>query len=414
MNKITRLPNGLRVVTRQMKDTGAVSMYFYTGVGSKHESESQMGISHFLEHMAFKGTKTRNAQEIAEQFDDIGGLINAYTSRENTVYYAKVLQNDFAKGFEIMADIILNSVFNENEIESERGVILQEIAMSRDVPEEMIFDSFYEVAYPGQSIGHNILGTEKTVNTISRDNIVNFVNDNYFPENIVVSVAGNINHEHVVDIVNKYMPMQKTGKKSPVIKSSYKGGDFRLAKDTEQTQILLGLGGVSLFDEDMYTSQVLSLIAGGGMSSRLFQEVREKRGLAYTVSTSSSSYEDSGVFKIYAATAHDKVNEFINVTCKEMRGILNGIGEKELNRAKAQAKSGIIMAMESSGFFASEIGMQIMSYDKIIEMETIIEKIENISSKDVLNLLDKILKTKPTVCILGEVKNILEYDEVKF
>ncbi len=282
--EIITLKNGLRLAVDEMKDVETVSVGVFVNTGSRNETPEINGISHFLEHMAFKGTKKRSARQIAEEFEGIGGRINAYTSKEKTVYYAKVLKQHAEFAVEFLADILQNSTFDEVELEKERGVILQEIAMTNDTPDDIVFDYFQETAYPSQAMGRSILGPVKNIKKFGRKDFSNYINAQYNYQNMAVVAAGNIKESDLVKWSKKYFTSLGDNKIKTYQKAKYQGGDFRKEKKLEQINLVLGFDGLSYLDPKYYTSQILAMILGGGMSSRLFQEVRENRGLAYLYS----------------------------------------------------------------------------------------------------------------------------------
>ncbi len=411
-HKITILPNKLRVAVDHMKDVETASVAVFVNTGSRNENETNNGISHFLEHMAFKGTKTRTAKEIAEQFDNIGGKINAYTSRERTVYYVKVLKQDLEFATEFLADILQNSTFDKKELEKERGVILQEIAMTNDTPDDIVFDYFQETAFPNQAIGRSILGPEDNVKKFGRKHFVDYISSQYNYANMAVVAAGNVDEKKFNSYVKKYFNNFGKNKLKEVDTGKYQGGDFRKEKDLEQTHILLGFEGVSYMDQDYYKTQILSSILGGGMSSRLFQEVREKRGLAYSVYAFNYCNYDSGIFGIYAGTTKDKANKLIDVVSDELLKATDKITDIELKRAITQSKANLLMMLESTNSRSQKLGNDILCYGRIIDHSEIIEKISAITKKDLTNFAAKIISgSKPTFSAIGKVKGLPKYDK---
>lgn len=411
--EITTLDNGLRVISQKMNETEAVTIEIWTGVGSRYEKPEQNGISHFLEHMAFKGTKTRNAKQIAEDFDNIGGQLNAFTSREHTVYYAKVLKENFADAADLLGDIIQNSIFSEPEIERERNVVLQEIAMTNDSPDDIIFDLYQETAFANQPMGRPILGPAKLVANFARTDLTGYVGEHYHAANLILAVAGNIEHKTVVEFAKKTLSGVGKGKRSEKITANYSGGEHREERDLEQVHMAFGFHGISYLSDDVYKMQLLSCILGGGMSSRLFQEIREKRGLAYTVSSFNSNYLDSGTFNIYSATSPDKINELLNAVCDELKKATADISEAELKKAKAQAKAGLLMAQESCSNRADALGRRLMCHGKYISNSEILEKMSAVTVKDVSQLLEKtITSSKPTIAAIGKLAKLESYDEI--
>ena len=396
-----------------MEETEAVTINFWTDIGSRYERPEQNGISHFLEHMAFKGTGTRSAKQIAEDFDNIGGHLNAFTSREHTVYLAKVLKDNFLDAADLLSDILQNSVFDEKELELERGVILQEIAMTNDTPDDILFDYYQKAAFGEQPIGRSILGPGELVSNFSRADIKNYIDSHYCAENLVLSVAGNISHDTVVDFATKNLSKIRRGEKSKKEPAKYKGGEHREKRDLEQTHLVMGFEGLSYNNDDIYTMQLLSCILGGGMSSRLFQEIREKRGLAYSVSSFNSSYSDSGTFSIYSATAPEKVKELIDAICVELKKMTSDVTDVEIKRAKAQSKASLLMAQESSNARCDSLGRRLSCYDRYKTNEEILQKVEAVTKKDVENLLENVISSdKFTVAAIGKLDSLESRDVI--
>lgn len=408
------LASGMIVASDYMPHVRTVTLMLQVNTGSMHEKLIDQGVSHFLEHMAFKGTKTRDALRIAQEFDEIGGQFNAYTGRYKTVYYAKVVKEDIKIAAEILSDILQNSVFAHDEIERERDVILQEIAQTNDAPDDVIFDLFHEVAYPEQSFGRSILGTVEHIKAVSREQILRYVDDNYFAGNMTLACAGQIGHDEVQEIAKKHwssIATQGSIYKEEVV---YKGGDVAVERDLEQVHIVLGFEGVSYLDELYFDSQVLALIAGGGMSSRLFQEVREKRGLAYTVSAYSSNYHSSGMFNMYSATSPDKANECLDVMISEMQAMVENISDDEIRRAKSQVRAGLVMSLESVTGRAEKLAGNIAAYGRYISIDEVLQKVEAISKESLRKIAYKIFNTTstPTLATIGKIGKIYRCSDI--
>jgi predicted Zn-dependent peptidase len=413
--KINKLPNNLRYAADYMPDVESVSIAVFVASGSRNEDIKNNGISHFLEHMAFKGTKTRNATQIAEEFDNIGGRINAYTSREKTVYYVKVLKDDAEFAVEFLSDILQNSIFDQSEMDREKGVILQEIAMTNDTPDDIIFDYFQETAFPNQPLGRSILGPESNIEKFDRRYLIDYVNKNYHNSNICITSAGNLSEDDFGNYVEKYFTNLNSGEILNPEKSNYIGGDFRREKnELEQINLLLGFKSSSYLDDDFYIGQILSSILGGGMSSRLFQEVREKRGLAYSIYAFNLAYNDNGLFGIYAGTTPEQTNELIKVTIDELIKSTQKIEDIEIIRAKNQVKSSLIMSLENTNSRCQKLGNNILNYNKIISNKDIINKINNINIDELINYSSNLVKQKPTFTAIGKVENIMDYKKINF
>ena len=410
MTMINTLSNGLRVAVDEMKDVETVSVGVFVNTGSRNETVKINGISHFLEHMAFKGTKKRSSVQIAEEFEGIGGRINAYTSKEKTVYYAKVLKQHAEFAVEFLADILQNSVFDKSEMEKERGVILQEIAMTNDTPDDIIFDYFQEAAYPDQALGRSILGPVKNIKKFGRDDFIDYINKQYSYRNMAVVAAGNIKEKDLVKWSKKYFTKLGNDIIKPVEYAEYVGGDFRKEKKLEQINLVMGFKGVSYIDDDYYAAQILAMVLGGGMSSRLFQEVRENRGLAYSIYAFNSSHIDSGLFGIYAGTTPEKTNELVLATCDEVKKICEKISDKELARVRMQFEASLLMAKESSSTRMQRLGSDILSHDRLILDKEILKKVNAVTKSEVARVAQKIFtQSKPTFAAIGKVKGVEEY-----
>ena len=346
---LATLPNGLRIVTDRIDTVDTVSLGLWVDVGTRHEAPDINGVAHFLEHMAFKGTERRSARAIAEEIEAVGGHLNAYTSRESTAYYAKVLKEDLPLALDILADILLHSTFDPAELERERTVILQEIGQANDTPDDIIFDYFQERAFPDQAMGRPVLGTPEIIGRLSREAVVEYLRGHYSASRIVLSASGNLDHDRVVALAEKLLSDLPAELPVTTEPARYVGGDHREERDLEQLHLVLGFPGIPLGDPDYYAAAVLSTAFGGGMSSRLFQEVRENRGLVYAIHSFAHSYRDGGLFGIYAGTGEEEAAELVPVLCDEAMRLEDGLAPGELARAKAQMKAGLLMSLESTG-----------------------------------------------------------------
>lgn len=402
--KLTTLPNGLRVVTKSTPSFESVVLGYWIEAGGIYEDESNCGISHFLEHMAFKGTNKRTARQIAEEIEAVGGYLNAYTSKEITAYHAKILKNDFGMAVDIVSDIVHDPTFLLQEIERERGVILQEISQTNDSPDDIIFDHFQNVAFPNQSMGRSILGPVDVVSKINADDLISYRNKHYNANKMIFSAVGNIDHDEVVDscmkFFEKFNDQPVAGVNNAVY--NYVGGSYADERDIEQSHVIIGFNGVSNVCDDYYTQAILSSILGGGMSSRLFQEVREKRGLVYSIYAFSSSYSKNGLFGVYAATSSDKLYELTDITINELIKIKDHISEKEFVRTKAQFKASLLMANESNAVLCEQIANQSIIFGHPIDNQAIVAKIEAVTMDDIKRLVDKILSSNVSAVTIGK------------
>ena len=413
MHKITELDNGLRIVTQNMPGLETVSMGIWNFVGGRDELKEVNGVAHLLEHMAFKGTTTKNALQIAETIENVGGDINAYTSKEITAYYVKLLADDLPYGIDILTDILQNSTFEEEELNRERGVIIQEIGMYLDTPDDMIFDYWQEKAYPNQPLGRSILGKTDIIKNITREQVKDFMMKNYNPKRMIISAAGKINHDEFVESIKKTCTNLPLGESHLRNKANYASGEYREDKKLEQIHLLLGFEGVDYHHEDFYSLLVYSSLLGGGMSSRLFQEIREKRGLVYGISSFSSSYTDTGVFGIYCGTGENQIQELIPVLCDELNKSPNSISEKEINRGKAQLKASLMMGRESAFRRCESAARQLLVFGRIIEPTETIKKIDLVSKETVRNIAKKIVSGPITISSIGPLSKLENLDKIQ-
>ncbi len=408
--QIHKLSNQLRIAVDEMKEVETVSIGIFVNTGSRNENLKINGISHFLEHMAFKGTKKRSAKQIAEEFEGIGGYINAYTSKEKTVYYTKVLKQHAEFAVEFLSDILQNSTFDNKELEKERGVILQEIAMTNDSPDDIIFDYFQSTAYGNQSLGQSILGSPENIKKFSRKNFIDYISDQYNYRDIAIVGSGSIKEDNLLKWSEKYFNNLGKNKIKPLEVNKYKGGVLLKEKKLEQVNLIIGFDGLSYNHQDYYKIQVLAMILGGGMSSRLFQEIRENQGLAYSIYAFNYSFQDSGLFGIYAGTTPDKSNQLINSVKEQINKICKKIDKAELDRVKTQFQAGLLMSKESTSSRMQKLGSDIISHNKIISDKEIIDKIKRITEKEISQLASKIfINTKTTFSAIGKVKNIISF-----
>lgn len=409
--RLTTLPNGLRVASIPLEGMSTVALAISVDVGSRYEEPEENGLSHFLEHMAFKGTASRSALDIAEAFDDMGASMNAYTSSEQTVYYARALPQDLPQIVEIFADILQRSTFAEEELERERGVILQEIAMHQDTPEDLVMDYFHEAMYGDQPLGRSILGTITHVSSFTSDDLRCYMQKHYVPARMVVSAAGVVDHEALVELVKQHFVYNETGEPHAAELAIYRGGDKRVTADFEQMHLMLGFPGVSVADKDYYAAQVMATALGGGMSSRLFQEVREKRGLAYSVYAFLSSQIDSGIFGVYAAAGEISAAELAPVLCEEIKRLAEqGISEAELQRAKRQHLAGLQMMRESVSTIAEWMGKHLLVYGEFRGPDVLAANYEKVTREDVQRVLRRLLAAgELTSVALGPQKGLPDY-----
>lgn len=410
--RVSRLANGLTVATEAMPGMQSVSLGAWIGVGTRDEPAELNGVAHFLEHMVFKGTGRRSAREIAEEIEAVGGHINAYTGRENTAFYAKVLSADLELGLDIIADLLTDSLFDPDDLTRERAVILQEIGQAHDTPDDIIFDHFQETAYPEQALGRPVLGRADTVAGIARDSIRDYMGRHYSADRMVLVAAGDVGHEPFADLVAKAFAGVGGTNHATHVQARYQGGEYREHRDLEQIHLVLGFDSVGYHDSDYYPSLVFSTLFGGGMSSRLFQEVRERRGLVYSIYSFVSPYGDGGLFGIYAGTGEADVEELIPVVCDEICQVGATVSEEEVERARAQLRASVLMARESNGSRAEQLGQQILAYGTPRPIEQIIDKIDSVELADVTAVAARLLASRPTFSALGPIDRVESFDRL--
>ena len=413
MPKVHSFKSGLTLITDHIDTVETVSVGMWNKVGARNEQENINGVAHLLEHMAFKGTKNRSALDIAKEVEMVGGAVNAYTSREITAYYMKVLKDDINLSVDIISDILQNSTFDSMELDRERGVILQEIGMYLDTPDDVVFDKWQEVAYPNQPMGRSILGKTDIIKTISRDAVEGFMKNFYRPDKMVFSVSGNFEENHILDLIDKHFLNLPQGSEDHSPKANYQGGEFRQDKDLEQVNIILGFEGVDFYSDLYYPTAVYSTVLGSGMSSRLFQEIREKRGLVYSISSYTSSFSDSGVFGVYAGTGQKEVMELVPVLCDQLNIDASTFTLEELQRAKAQFKSALLMGQESTSTRCRSNASKYLMHNRLIPIEEIISEIDSVKLDDLERARKNILKSNITLSSIGPVKNLESLDSIK-
>lgn len=410
--RVTTLNNGFRIATDPMPGVKTAAVAIFVGAGARHEREDAHGVAHFLEHMAFKGTKRRSARDIAEEIEAVGGHLNAYTAREQTAYYARVMQEDVPLGIDILADIIQHSAFAENEMERERQVIIQELGQVEDTPDDLVFDLLQEVTYPGQTLGRPILGTDDSVGGMSSEQLRHFIGSHYGPHNLVFTASGAVDHDRIVEMASRAFDTLPPGGASLSDAARLAGGDRRDSRDLEQAHVALSFPGVAYGDADYYAAQVHATIVGGGMSSRLFQEVRENRGLAYSVFAFTSSYVDSGTFSVYAGTSEKDVKELIPVVAEELKAVTEAVTPAELGRARAQLKSGLLMSLESTTARAEQLGRQILVHGRPLTTEEMIAAVDAVDEAAIRRVARRSLEGEMAVAALGPIRGLESHDKI--
>jgi predicted Zn-dependent peptidase len=401
--QVTRLSNGVRVVSHHMPHLETVSLGVWVGVGARHESQAEHGISHLLEHMAFKGTTKRTAQAIAEEIEQVGGELNAATGLEMTAYYARVLKADVGVALDIIADILQDPRYSADELEREKEVILQEIAATRDSPEEIAYDMLQDIAYPNQAIGRPILGTDESVTRFSTTDLRTFLKRHYGAAQTVIAAAGNVQHDALVRHAEALFGKLNGGSTGATEVARYVGGSRVSDKPFEQSHLLMAFEGPTYREPDFFTAQVFSGLLGGGMSSRLFQEARERRGLCYSIYSSAWAMVDTGMFAVHAATGPNMMGQLIDVIRDEfIRSANDRPAAAEVQRSKAQLKAGLMMSLESSGARAEQMARQILLYDRLVSQEELVAKVDAVDDGAIRDLAERLLTAaKPAVAIVG-------------
>ena len=403
-----QLINGIRIVTEEIPYVNSVSIGIWVKVGSRYENVDNNGISHFIEHMLFKGTKNRSAKEIANSIDKIGGQLNAFTSKECTCFYAKVLDTHFDIALDVLADMFFNSNFSSEEIDKERGVVIEEINMYEDSPEDLVHDLFSQAVWSGNPLGMSILGTEETLENLNREKIVQYFNENYIPQNIVISVVGNFKHSEVVDKIRGYFDKaeQRDNGTANILVPRFEPEYTLKSKVTEQVHLCMGFNGVDIKSKAFYPMLILNNVFGGAMSSRLFQKIREDRGLAYSVFSYPSSFEDCGLFSIYAGAKPDNLKSVAELIMEEIRFVKeSGITEEELYDSKEQLKGSYILGLESTSGRMISIGKSELLLEKIYSPAEILERIDKVDMESVNSIIKHIFDTDNMgVAVIGSME----------
>lgn len=408
---VTTLANGLRVVSHRMPHLETISLGVWVAAGARHESESEHGISHLLEHMAFKGTRRRTARQIAEEIEQVGGELNAATSLEMTAYYARVLKGDEAVALDILADILQSSTFSEAELEREREVILQEIAGIQDSPDEIAYDLVQDAAYPDQAVGRPIIGTRRSVARLTSGDLRSFLRTRYLAPRIVISAAGAIHHANLVRHAEALFGGLNGGDSQDGSAAQYVGGRRTSRKLFEQSHLLIGFEAPSYRDQEFYAAQVFSGLFGGGMSSRLFQAARENRGLCYAIYSTAWGMADSGMFDIHAATGPEQMGELIDLIGAELFNLAaTPPTSAEVARAKAQLKAGLLIGLESSSARAEQMARQLLFFDRLLPPSELVERIEDVTPERIRAVAERVARSAPpSVAVVGAGRRSSDY-----
>ncbi|WP_421696332.1 M16 family metallopeptidase [Aestuariivirga sp.] len=409
--EITRLPNGIHVVTHHMPHLETAAIGIWVKAGARDEGADENGIAHFLEHMAFKGTARRSARAIAEEIESAGGEINAATGMETTTYYARVLKQDWAMALDILADIFTSPELDADELERERDVILQEIAAAHDQPDDLVFDLAQAASFGQHPLGRSILGTHDLIGAVTRQQILDWRNRNYWGSRIVVAAAGHIDHKAFAAEAQRLLGQIEHGHEPQRETPAFVPTACTAEKPLDQAHVVLTFEAPSYRHPDIYVLQVLSNILGGGMSSRLFQEVREKRGLCYSVFSFGSAFEDAGQVGVYAATSPEHSNELLDLTSEVMMSVAREVTEAEVYRAKAQLKASLVMNLESASARADQIARQFLAFGQVPAIATLMQKIEAVSPEQVRALAERLFRSqKPAFSAVGHIGQLAGYD----
>jgi predicted Zn-dependent peptidase len=411
--QITRLDNGFTVVTEAMPQIATATLGVWVGVGSRHERDDEHGLSHLIEHMAFKGTARRSARQIAEDIENVGGEINAATSTEFTSYTAKVLGEDIAVALDVFGDILTSSAFDEVELSREKGVILQEYAAIEDAPDDLVFDAFTETAFAGQAIGRPIIGRPETIRSFDGGMIRAFLAREYAPTRMVLAAAGAVEHERIVEMARRFFPFAAgVSERSESEPATYTGGERRMVRKLEQANLVIGLPGTSFRDPSFYATHMFAQILGGGLTSRLWHEVRERRGLAYDIGAFHWPFSDVGLFGISAGTAGRDVAQLIDVTLDCTRLAVSEVDAIEVARAKTQLKVALLAALESPGGRIERNARQLLAWDRVIPSHEIVAKVDAVTVDEVREAGARLIAAAPTLAAIGPIKKLPPLDRL--
>lgn len=408
--RISRLPNGLTVATETLPNIATATLGVWVGVGSRHELPEEHGLSHLIEHMAFKGTSRRSARRIAEDIENVGGDINAATSVESTSYTARVLGEDVEVALDVLGDILTASVFDDAELAREKGVILQEYAAVEDTPDDIVYDAFLEAAFPDQAIGRPILGRPETIQRLDRSAIQAFMAREYAPSRMVLAAAGAVEHDAIVASAARHFGTLNEPPPVAVDAGIYRGGERRMQRRLEQANLVLGWPGCSFKDPQYYATHMFAQVLGGGLTSRLWHEIRETRGLAYSIDAFHWPFSDCGIFGIGAGTSGSDLAELVDVTLASTREATLTIDEAELARAKAQMKVALLTALETPSGRIDRIARQLLAWGRVIPSEEVVARIDAVTMDEIQAAGAQLLAGAPTVAAIGPIRGLPSLD----
>ena len=410
--RITRLDNGLTVATEAIPGVATATLGVWVGAGSRNERPEEHGLSHLIEHMAFKGTQSRSARVIAEDIENVGGEINAATSTEGTSYSARVLGEDAGVALDVLGDILTRSTFDAGELAREKGVILQEYAAIEDTPDDVVYDAFTEAAFPGQPIGRPILGTPETIQGFDRTAIEGYIAREYVPERMVVAAAGAVEHARIVEAAERHFGAMPAARAPEAVPGVYAGGERRMPRKLEQANLVIGLPGLSFRDEGYYALHLFSQVLGGGLTSRLWHEVRETRGLAYEIQAFHWPFSDCGLFGIGAGTSGADLPELVEVTLAATRTATAELDAVELARAKAQLKVSLLSALETPGGRIERNARQLLAWGRVIPADEVIDKVDAVTVEDVRAAGRTLVAGTPTLAAIGPIRRLPSLDRI--
>ncbi|MCL2470099.1 MAG: insulinase family protein [Alphaproteobacteria bacterium] len=410
--QVTTLANGLRIATDTMPEAQSAVIGAWVGVGARHEPWHANGIAHFTEHMLFKGTKRRSAYALSASIEKNGGSMNAHTTREETAYYARVLPEDIERAADVIADMLMRSIFEDHELDLERQVVIQEIGRDRDTPDEYIYDLAHAAAFPRQKIGRAILGTEDVIERLARERMVDYVKKNYHAGNIVLIGTGRITHDELVALGRRYFSRLPNGRAAKAEPARIRKGDCREEKDCEQLHVLMSFPAPSHHGRKSHVATLLGNLLGGSATSRLFQKVRERKGLVYNISTYHMPFQDTGLFCLYAGTDPARIKELIPVVCKELKEVSARVTPTELRRAKAQARAETLMNQESVMRRAEMLGQNMLTFGRPIATQTMIDQIMSVTTEEMQDMARKIFSRPPVIAALGQTSHMEPYSEI--
>ncbi len=412
MIKTSVLKNGIRLITEEVKGAQTVAFGVWVGVGSRYEKKEERGISHFLEHMAFKGTTTRSALKIAQEIENVGGFINAYTGKDMTAYYVHLLKDDLPIGLDIIADILQHATMDAKELAMEKGVIIQEINMYKDQPEYVAGQNFDETAYPDQPFGWDTAGEPDVIQGMTSKKLLDYMHRHYTAQRMIISASGGVKHEELLQRCEAAFSNISTCKPSVCLPAKYVGGASYVRTSHEQVNLFLGFEGEKYTSENYWTAKILGAILGGGMTSRLFQEIREKRGLVYLIRAMSNSDADTGMLSIYAGTGEKEAGELMPVLCDEILRVADTLTDEEIRRAKTQIKAQLMMKNEEIASRAERNAHSMLYYNRVIEDSEILDRVRTVNQKTLQEYAWKFFIKKPTVAALGPISHLMSYDDI--